>query len=98
MNKKGLIKKGKSIEKELEKDADIVIREVERDIIFIRKIAISLAGFTLLLVGFALLFIPGPGILFIILGLSLLAAEFLFARLIIRRIKNKLKEIRKAIA
>jgi len=46
-----------------------------------------LAGFTLLIVGVAMVVTPGPGWLVIALGLGLLAAEFVWAR----RLLNKLK-------
>lgn len=97
MNKRGLIKKIRYAEKEIGKDADIVIKELEKEIVFVGRIALSLIGFTLLLIGLALLFLPGPGIFFIGVGLSLLALEFLFARLIIKRIRKKLKELKKSI-
>jgi uncharacterized protein (TIGR02611 family) len=46
-----------------------------------------LAGFTLLFVGVVMLVTPGPGWLVIALGLGLLAAEYVWAR----RLLNKLK-------
>ena len=54
-----------------------------------------LAGFTLLLVGGIMLFTPGPGWLVIFLGLTLLAAEFVWARRLMNRMKhegNRLKD------
>jgi tellurite resistance protein TerC len=54
-----------------------------------------LAGFTLLLVGVVMVFTPGPGWLAIFLGLTLLAAEFVWARRLMDRMKhqgNRLKD------
>jgi len=54
-----------------------------------------LAGFTLLLVGVLMIFTPGPGWLVICLGLTLLAAEFVWARRLMDRMKhegNRLKD------
>ena len=54
-----------------------------------------LAGFTLLLVGVVMVFTPAPGSLVILLGLTLLAAEFVWARRLIDRVKhqgNRLKD------
>lgn len=45
-------------------------------------------GFTLLLLGVAMWFTPGPGWAAVIAGLAILAAEFVWAR----RLLNKLKE------
>jgi uncharacterized protein (TIGR02611 family) len=46
------------------------------------------AGFTLLLVGIIMLVTPGPGWLVIFLGLGLLAAEFVWAKRLMDRIKR----------
>jgi tellurite resistance protein TerC len=54
-----------------------------------------LAGFTLLLAGVVMVFTPGPGWLVIFLGLTLLAAEFVWARRLMDRMKhqgNRLKD------
>ena len=47
-----------------------------------------LVGFTLLALGVAMIFTPGPGWLTILLGLGALAAEFVWAR----RLLDSLKE------
>ena len=54
-----------------------------------------LAGFTLLLIGLLMIFTPSPGWPVIFLGLTLLAAEFVWARRLMERMKhegNRLKE------
>jgi uncharacterized protein (TIGR02611 family) len=54
-----------------------------------------LAGFTLLLVGVLMIFTPGPGWLVIFLGLTLLGAEFVWAKRLTDRMKvegNRLKD------
>jgi len=45
-------------------------------------------GFALLIVGAFLLVLPGPGWLTILLGLALLAAEFVWARRLLDRLKS----------
>jgi uncharacterized protein (TIGR02611 family) len=45
-------------------------------------------GFTLLAIGVALLVTPVPGWLVILAGLALLAAEFLWARRLLDRLKS----------
>jgi uncharacterized protein (TIGR02611 family) len=54
----------------------------------VRRVFKILAGFTLLGVGAVMLFTPGPGWLVMFLGLTLLAAEFVWAK----RLMNRMKE------
>ena len=61
----------------------------------VRRFFKVLGGFTLLLVGAVMLFTPGPGWLVIFLGLTVLAAEFVWARRLMDRMKrqgNRLKD------
>lgn len=54
-----------------------------------------LFGFTMLALGVVMLVTPGPGWLVIILGLGVLAAEFVWARRLLDRLKeqgDRLKE------
>jgi len=52
-----------------------------------RRIVVLVVGTTLLLIGVALLFLPGPGLAVLFLGLTVLASEFLWARLWLRRLR-----------
>lgn len=45
-----------------------------------RRVAVTVVGGTITAAGFALLFLPGPGLLVLLLGLSILATEFHWAR------------------
>jgi uncharacterized protein (TIGR02611 family) len=54
-------------------------------------------GFTLLLAGLVMLITPGPGWAAIIGGLVLLAAEFAWARWLLRKIKERGIQIRDAV-
>lgn len=45
-------------------------------------------GFTLLVIGLAMLVLPGPGSLTIGFGLVILAAEFIWARHLLNRLKE----------
>jgi len=56
-----------------------------------------LAGFTLLLAGLVMIVTPGPGWLTILLGLGLLAAEFVWARRLMDRIKREGGRIRETV-
>ncbi len=54
-------------------------------------------GFTLLLVGVVMWFTPGPGWAAIAGGLALLAAEFVWARRLLNRIKRGAGRVRDAV-
>lgn len=61
----------------------------------VRRIFRIVAGFTLLLAGLVMLITPGPGWVAILFGLGLLAAEFVWARRLMDRIKregNRIKD------
>jgi uncharacterized protein (TIGR02611 family) len=45
-----------------------------------RRMAVSMLGFGLLLVGIAMLVLPGPGLLVIVAGLAVLATEYVWAQ------------------
>jgi len=55
----------------------------------VRRVFRIVAGFTLLAGGVVMLITPGPGWLVIFLGLGLLAAEFVWARRLMERIKRE---------
>ncbi|MDH4109635.1 MAG: TerC/Alx family metal homeostasis membrane protein [Gammaproteobacteria bacterium] len=57
-----------------------------------RRVAVLVIGSTLLVIGAALLVLPGPGILTMALGLSVLAAEFLWARAWLARLRARLAD------
>lgn len=63
----------------------MLLRTVEQ----VRRIFRIVAGFTLLLAGVVMLVTPGPGWVVILLGLGLLAAEFVWARRLMDRIKRE---------
>ncbi len=53
-----------------------------------RRIVIFVIGATVVLLGVALLVLPGPGIVVMVLGLAILATEFVWARVWLRRLKS----------
>jgi uncharacterized protein (TIGR02611 family) len=53
-----------------------------------RRVIIAVIGFTVLLVGVALLVLPGPAFLVIPAGLAILAIEFAWARRWLQGIKH----------
>lgn len=52
-----------------------------------KRIAIVVLGGTVLLLGIAMLILPGPGIVTILLGLGILGAEFAWARVWLGKLK-----------
>jgi uncharacterized protein (TIGR02611 family) len=54
-----------------------------------RRVVVLVAGATVLLLGAAMLVLPGPGIVTLVLGLSILAAEFAWARRWLAEIKRR---------
>lgn len=57
-----------------------------------KRIAVTAAGATVLAAGIAMLALPGPGLLVIILGLAILASEYVWARRALDMAKRKAKE------
>jgi Putative transmembrane protein (PGPGW). len=54
----------------------------------LRWLTVALIGGTFIVVGIALLVLPGPGIAFIVLGLAILATEFVWAETLLHRVKD----------
>jgi uncharacterized protein (TIGR02611 family) len=52
---------------------------------YVRKVVIAVVGTTVLLLGLALIILPGPAFVVIPVGLAILASEFAWARRVIRR-------------
>jgi uncharacterized protein (TIGR02611 family) len=57
----------------------------DRVLPFIRKLLVAVIGSTVVLIGLLLLFLPGPGLFIILLGLGILAIEFVWARRLVQR-------------
>jgi uncharacterized protein (TIGR02611 family) len=71
----------------------MIVRTVEQ----VRRAFRIVAGFTLLLAGVVMIVTPGPGWLVMLLGLSLLAAEFIWARRLMDRMKRQGERVREAV-
>ncbi len=53
-----------------------------------RKLVVAVIGSTVVLVGIAMIVVPGPALLVIPLGLGILALEFAWARRWLRKLKQ----------
>lgn len=51
----------------------------------IRKVIYTVVGLTILLIGIAMIVLPGPAVIVIPIGLAILASEYTWAQRIIRR-------------
>lgn len=61
----------------------------------IKRVIVGIVGTTVLLIGVALLVLPGPAFIVIPLGLGILATEFLWARRLLSKVKDKFNRSRK---
>jgi tellurite resistance protein TerC len=61
----------------------------------IKRVIVAIVGTTVLLIGVALLVLPGPAFIVIPLGLGILATEFLWARRLLSKVKDKFNRSRK---
>lgn len=62
-----------------------------------KRVAITIAGFCVVLAGVALLVLPGPGILVIVAGLAILATEYVWAQRLLKIAKEKANQAKDAI-
>ena len=58
-----------------------------------KRLIVIVIGFTVLLIGVALIVLPGPAFLVIPLGLAILGTELLWARRLLKRMKEKAAEV-----
>jgi tellurite resistance protein TerC len=57
-----------------------------------RRVIVAVIGTTVLLFGIALIVLPGPAFIVIPLGLGILAAEFAWARRLLRRVRRGISD------
>ena len=60
-----------------------------------KRLVIAVTGFTVLMVGIAMILFPGPAIIVIPAGLGILATEFIWARRLLKMAKNTFSKIKK---
>lgn len=60
----------------------------------LKTIITTVFGFTLLIIGAAMLVLPGPGLVVIAFGLVVLSAEFVWARRALDRMKDQAQKVR----
>ena len=58
----------------------------------LKRIIVGVIGFTVLIIGILMIVFPGPAFIIIPLGLSILATEFLWARKLLDKVKDRLRK------
>lgn len=61
----------------------------------VKKLMVAVIGFTLLAVGLAMIILPGPAIIVIPIGLGILATEFIWARRLLKTVRDKFHKNKK---
>lgn len=59
-----------------------------------KRLVVIIIGFTILAAGIAMIVLPGPAIVVIPVGLAILATEFIWARRLLDRVKNRIERMR----
>jgi uncharacterized protein (TIGR02611 family) len=62
-----------------------------------KRVAVTIAGFAVVLAGLAMLILPGPGIVVILAGLAILATEYVWAQRLLRIAKQKANQAKDVI-
>jgi uncharacterized protein (TIGR02611 family) len=62
-----------------------------------KRIAVSAAGLILVAAGLALLVLPGPGLLLVILGFAILATEYVWAQRMLNFAKRKAEQAKNKV-
>ncbi len=64
----------------------------------IRRVIVGVIGGTVLIVGVAMIVLPGPAVVVIPLGLAILGTEFLWARLWLRRARKLMAQAKDKVS
>jgi uncharacterized protein (TIGR02611 family) len=56
-----------------------------------KRLIVAIIGFTVVIAGLAMIVLPGPALIFIPAGLAILATEFMWAKKLLRKVKEKLR-------
>ena len=58
----------------------------------VKRLLVAVIGFTMIAVGLAMVVLPGPAFIFIPAGLAILATEFIWAKKLLQKVKEKLRK------
>jgi tellurite resistance protein TerC len=65
---------------------------------FVRRVIVAVIGGTILLMGIAMIVLPGPAVVVIPLGLAVLATEFIWARRWLRKARKMFQRARDGLS
>lgn len=68
------------------------MESLQKTLKHIKRIMATIVGVTVVLIGLALFVLPGPGFLVLIIGIAILATEYEFARVWLRKAKEKYEQ------
>ncbi len=71
---------------DLEQTAAWIMRKAKRAII-------AIVGLSVVLVGLLMVFLPGPAVVVIPAGLAILASEFVWAKRLLKKVKEKIESL-----
>ena len=63
----------------------------------VRRVIVGVIGGTIILIGIAMIVLPGPAFIVIPIGLGVLATEFVWARRVVRRGKLLLRRVKRQV-
>lgn len=62
-----------------------------------KRLVVGVIGVTILIIGLAMLVMPGPGFAVVIIGLGILATEFVWAKHLLEKAKNHYEKTKQTI-
>jgi tellurite resistance protein TerC len=65
---------------------------------FVRRMIVGVIGGTILLIGVAMIVLPGPAVVVIPIGLAVLATEFVWARRWLRKARKLFKKTKASVS
>lgn len=60
-----------------------------------KRLRVVVIGFTVLVIGVAMIVLPGPAVVVIPVGLTILATEFIWAKRILTTVQERINRMRK---
>lgn len=64
----------------------------------VRRVIIGVIGGTILLIGIAMIILPGPAIVVVPLGLAVLATEYIWARRWLKKLRTMIRQARNKVS
>jgi len=58
----------------------------------VKRFVVMVIGFSMIMIGLAMIVLPGPAFIFIPTGLAILATEFIWAKKLLQKVKDRLKK------